>query len=173
MWSDTYLYSEELPAEEVLRLRVFLLRLARLRLETSPPSQVGQQYDAASTRTSSPPSISNSQAASKLTRHNKHQQAGLYYRLITNTCQCSYKYKHPWCNLVYMEGCFTQKHPMNIRHSLSKRHTHTIHQVAHISVNFQILASLYTLFQFHRSPNYKAVTMTMKTTNIAIQTLTV
>lgn len=43
-----YLYSKELLAEEVLRLRVFLLRRARLRLATSPPSQVEQQYGAAS-----------------------------------------------------------------------------------------------------------------------------
>lgn len=74
MWHmlNTHLYSEELPAEEVLRLRVFLLRLARLRPETSPPSQVEQQYGAASTLTSSPPSISDSQAASKLTGHTNH-----------------------------------------------------------------------------------------------------
>lgn len=72
---NTHLYSEELPAEEVLRLRVFLLRLARLRPETSPPSQVEQQYGAASTLTSSPPSISDSQAASKLTGHTNHWQS--------------------------------------------------------------------------------------------------
>lgn len=66
---NTNLYSEELLAEEVLRLRAFLLRRARLRPATSPPSQVEQQYGAASTRTSSAPSISDSQAASKLTGH--------------------------------------------------------------------------------------------------------
>ncbi len=69
---NTYLYSEELLAEEVLRLRVFLLRRARLRPATSPPSQVEQQYGAASTRTSSPPSISDSQAESKLTGQINH-----------------------------------------------------------------------------------------------------
>lgn len=68
---NTDLYSEQLLAEEVLRLRVFLLRRARLRQVTSPPSQVEQQYGAASTLTSSPPSISDSQAASKLTGHTK------------------------------------------------------------------------------------------------------
>lgn len=66
---ETHLYSEELPAEEVLRLRVFLLCRARLRQATSPPSQVERQYGAASTLTSSPPSISHSQAALKLTGH--------------------------------------------------------------------------------------------------------
>lgn len=65
MMIDTYLYSEELPADEVLRLRVFLLRRARPRQATSPPSQVEQQYGAASTLTSSPASISHSRAASK------------------------------------------------------------------------------------------------------------
>ena len=59
------LCSVELLAEDVLRLRVFLLwlRRARLRAFTSPPSQLEQQYGAASTRTSSPPSISHGRAA--------------------------------------------------------------------------------------------------------------
>lgn len=69
---NIYLYSEELLAEEVLRLRVFLLRRARLRPATSPPSQEEQQYGTVSTRTSSPPSISDSQAASKLTGQRNH-----------------------------------------------------------------------------------------------------
>ena len=66
---ETHLYSEELPAEEVLRLRVFLLCRARLRQATSPPSQVERQYGAASTLTSSPPSISHSQPVLELTGH--------------------------------------------------------------------------------------------------------
>lgn len=74
MMIDTYLYSEELPADEVLRLRVFLLRRARPRQATSPASQVEQQYGAASTLTSSPVSISHSRAAS--TR--KGAQMGFY-----------------------------------------------------------------------------------------------
>lgn len=62
-----YLYSKEVLAEEVLKLRTFLLLRIRLRAGTSPPSQVEQQYGADSTRTSFPPSISHSQAGGKLT----------------------------------------------------------------------------------------------------------
>lgn len=64
--TDTYLYSEELPAEEVLRLRVLLRLAGGPRQATSPPSQVEQQYGAASSLTSSPASISHGQPASQL-----------------------------------------------------------------------------------------------------------
>lgn len=62
-----YLYSKEVLAEEVLKLRTFLFLRVRLRTGTSPPSQVEQEYGADSTRTSFPPSISHSQAGGKLT----------------------------------------------------------------------------------------------------------
>lgn len=61
----TYLYSKQLLAEEVLRLRAFLLRRTRLRLPLSPASQVEQQYEAASIWTSFAVSISDSRAANK------------------------------------------------------------------------------------------------------------
>lgn len=64
-----YLYSKEVLAEEVLKLRTFLFLRVMLRAGTSPPSQVEQQYGADSTRTSFPPSISHSQAGGKLTWH--------------------------------------------------------------------------------------------------------
>lgn len=64
--TDTYLYSEELPADEVLKLRVLLRLAGGPRQATSPPSQVEQQYAAASSLTSSPASISHGQPASQL-----------------------------------------------------------------------------------------------------------
>lgn len=64
-----YLYSTEVLADEVLKLRTFLFLRVRLRAGTSPPSQVEQEYGADSTRTSFPPSISHSQAGGKLTWH--------------------------------------------------------------------------------------------------------
>lgn len=72
---NTDLYSMELLAEEVLRLRVFLLRRARPRQVTSPPSQVEQQYGAGSSLTSFPPSISDRQAASELWRASSFDRA--------------------------------------------------------------------------------------------------
>lgn len=53
-----HLYSEELQAEEALRLRAFLLWRARLWLANSPPSQAEQQCGEASTPTFSLQSIS-------------------------------------------------------------------------------------------------------------------
>lgn len=99
--TDTHLYSEELLAEEVLRLRVFLLGRTRLRHATSPPSQVEQQYGTVSTLTSSPPSIFDSQTASRLEWSQPSvDKVGVKYYNAYNCYQLCNTDVRPWANVL-------------------------------------------------------------------------
>lgn len=123
MMIDTYLYSEELPADEVLRLRVFLLRRARPRQVTSPASQVEQQYGTASTLTSSPASISHSRAAS----WRKGAQKALSPTLIHVRSVISWQMFESVSKLRLERGCLKDAWlKRSWKNAVTKTHTFTI-----------------------------------------------